>query len=103
MEILEVPALMDTCFRSGSYDDVLDLRAFVSKLALLHPDLPVSRLSTTWKPANPVLECSIHHNHHMHGADFWPAHHWMCELDMRAMRTLEAHECMFVLVILQLH
>ena len=69
MEILEVPALMDTCFRSGSYDDVLDLRAFVSKLALLHPDLPVSRHSTTWKPANSVLECSGHHHHHMHGAD----------------------------------
>ena len=40
-EILEVPALMETCLRNGSYEDALDLRAFVSKTALLHPNMQV--------------------------------------------------------------
>lgn len=41
-DILEVPSLMDICLRSGSYDDALDLKAFISKIAVLQPDLPVS-------------------------------------------------------------
>ncbi|KXZ47031.1 hypothetical protein GPECTOR_38g268 [Gonium pectorale] len=41
MELLEVPALMDTCVRNGVYDEALDLQAFVGRLALLHPDVPV--------------------------------------------------------------
>ena len=32
---------MDICLRSGSYDDALDLRAFVAKIAVLQPDLQV--------------------------------------------------------------
>ena len=45
LEVLEVPSLMDTCLRNGSFDDALDLRAFVSKTALLHPNLPVQLTS----------------------------------------------------------
>jgi hypothetical protein len=41
LELLEVPQLMDACVRNGSYDDALDLRAFVAKMALLHADLKV--------------------------------------------------------------
>lgn len=41
MDILEVPQLMDICMRNGNYDDALDLRAFVAKLALIHPHLQV--------------------------------------------------------------
>ncbi|KAK9789216.1 hypothetical protein WJX73_008063 [Symbiochloris irregularis] len=43
MDILEVPQLMDICMRNGNYDDALDLRAFVAKLALIHPHLQVVR------------------------------------------------------------
>ncbi|KAK9918366.1 hypothetical protein WJX75_003530 [Coccomyxa subellipsoidea] len=41
LELLEVPQLMDACVRNGSYDDALDLRAFVAKMALLHADLKI--------------------------------------------------------------
>lgn len=41
LDILEVPQLMDICVRNGNYDDALDLRAFVAKLALIHPQLQV--------------------------------------------------------------
>lgn len=44
LELLEVPQLMDACVRNGSYDDALDLRAFVAKMALLHADLKVTLL-----------------------------------------------------------
>lgn len=42
LELLEVPQLMDACVRNGSYDDALDLRAFIAKMALLHADLKVA-------------------------------------------------------------
>ena len=41
MDVLEAPQLMDTCVRNGNYDDALDLRAFVAKLLLIHPNLQV--------------------------------------------------------------
>ena len=41
LELLEVPQLMDTCVRNSTYDEALDLEAFVSKLAFLHPELKV--------------------------------------------------------------
>eukprot|EP00887_Chlorella_sp_A99_P006351 scaffold3.g6351.t1 len=41
LELLEVPQLMDTCIRSGNFDEALDLRAFVNKVAVVHGDLPV--------------------------------------------------------------
>ena len=39
LELLEVPQLMDTCIRNGSYDDALDLKGFIGKLAFMHSDL----------------------------------------------------------------
>ncbi|GLC34513.1 hypothetical protein PLESTB_001253200 [Pleodorina starrii] len=44
MELLEVPQLMDTCVRNGVYDEALDLQSFVSRVGLLHPDVPVVKL-----------------------------------------------------------
>ena len=41
VELLEVPQLMDTCVRNGSYDDALDLKGFIGKLAFMHSDLKV--------------------------------------------------------------
>lgn len=41
LELLEVPQLMDTCIRNGSYDDALDLKGFIEKLAFMHSDLMV--------------------------------------------------------------
>ena len=41
LELLEVPQLMDTCIRNGSYDDALDLKGFIGKLAFMHSDLTV--------------------------------------------------------------
>jgi hypothetical protein len=35
---------MDTCVRNGVYDEALDLQAFVSRLGLLHPDVPLIKL-----------------------------------------------------------
>lgn len=43
VELLEVPQLMETCIRNASYDEALDLRAFVNKLAVVHGDLPTVR------------------------------------------------------------
>ena len=36
-----MPQLMDTCVRNGSYDDALDLKGFIGKLAFMHTDLAV--------------------------------------------------------------
>lgn len=41
LELLEVPQLMDTCVRNGNYDDALDLKGFVGKIAFMHSDLKV--------------------------------------------------------------
>jgi hypothetical protein len=35
---------MDTCVRNGIYDEALDLAAFISRLGLLHPNLPAVQL-----------------------------------------------------------
>ena len=32
---------MDTCVRNGNYDDALDLKGFIAKLAFMHSDLQV--------------------------------------------------------------
>eukprot|EP00798_Chlamydomonas_sp_ICE-L_P001567 gene1567-32949_t len=69
--------LMDTCVRNGVYDEALDLQAFISRLGLLHPDVPlvktlmlqVSTSSLGVHAANPdvplvktlMLQVSIHH------------------------------------------
>jgi len=42
-EILEVKQLMETCIRHGSYDEALDLEAFVNKLTVLHPNVSIVR------------------------------------------------------------
>lgn len=44
LEVLEVPALMDTCVRNGIYDEALDLQAFVHRMGLLHPNIPAVRM-----------------------------------------------------------
>ena len=43
LEVLEVPQLLDACARGGAVDEALDLRAFVSRAALLHPDVKARR------------------------------------------------------------
>mmetsp|Transcript_22711 Transcript_22711/g.70153 ORF Transcript_22711/g.70153 Transcript_22711/m.70153 type:complete len:554 (-) Transcript_22711:151-1812(-) len=43
LDLLEAPALVDTCVRNGSFDEALDLEAFVSKVAAVHGNLPVVR------------------------------------------------------------
>ena len=42
LELLEIPQLMNACVRNGSYDEALDLKAFASKIALLHPNVEAS-------------------------------------------------------------
>ena len=44
LELLEVPGLMDTCVRNESYDEALDLEAFVNKMGLLHSELDVVQM-----------------------------------------------------------
>ncbi|KAJ9530654.1 hypothetical protein QJQ45_014816 [Haematococcus lacustris] len=44
VELLEVPQLMDSCVRNGVYDEALDLQAFVTRLGLLHAEVPLVRL-----------------------------------------------------------
>lgn len=44
VELLETPQLMDTCVRNGVCDEALDLHAFVQRLALLHPDIPLVKV-----------------------------------------------------------
>ena len=34
-----MPQLLDACARGGAVEEALDLRAFVARAALLHPDL----------------------------------------------------------------
>lgn len=41
LDLLEIPQLMDTCVRNGNYDEALDLEAYVTKLATMHPKLSV--------------------------------------------------------------
>ncbi|KAG0494247.1 hypothetical protein HPP92_005241 [Vanilla planifolia] len=41
LDLLEIPQLMDTCVRSGNYDEALDLEAFVCKLSKMHCEIPV--------------------------------------------------------------
>ena len=43
IDLLEVPALIDTCIRSGNFDEALDLRAYANKLSVVHGELPVVR------------------------------------------------------------
>ena len=42
LELLEIPQLMTACVRNGSYDEALDLKAFATKSALLHPNVEAS-------------------------------------------------------------
>lgn len=43
LDLLEIPALMDTCIRSGNFDEALDLRAYTNKLSVVHGELPIVR------------------------------------------------------------
>ena len=45
LELLEIPQLMNACVRNGSYDEALDLKAFASKIALLHPNIQAGSLT----------------------------------------------------------
>lgn len=44
LELLDAPQLMDTCVRNGVYDEALDLQACISRVALLHPALPIAQM-----------------------------------------------------------
>lgn len=44
LELLDAPQLMDTCVRNGIYDEALDLHAFIMRVSLLHPDMPIVKL-----------------------------------------------------------
>ena len=46
---------MDICVRNGNYDDALDLRAFVAKLALIHPHLQVLLLVLLWQAMHVLM------------------------------------------------
>jgi hypothetical protein len=35
---------MDTCVRNGVYDEALDLHALLTRVALLHPDMPIAKM-----------------------------------------------------------
>jgi hypothetical protein len=58
LELLDAPQLMDTCVRNGIYDEALDLHAFIMRVALLHPDLPIVKLlaAQVWG-ATVMLQC----------------------------------------------
>jgi hypothetical protein len=43
LDLLEAPSLAEACVRGGCYDEALELQAFVARLAMLHPELPVAR------------------------------------------------------------
>jgi len=43
LDLLEIPALMDTCIRSGNFDEALDLRAYANKLSVVHGELSIVR------------------------------------------------------------
>jgi hypothetical protein len=38
LELLEIPQLMDTCVRSGLYEEALELEAFAQKFLRVHPE-----------------------------------------------------------------
>ena len=60
LEVLEVPQLMDTCVRNGIYDEALDLQAFVSRMGLLHPDIPAVRmLMKQVGGMGPISDCEM--------------------------------------------
>jgi hypothetical protein len=64
VELLEVPQLMDTCVRNGVYDEALDLQAFVSRMGLLHPEVPLIKLLLAQVSLSmSCLSCILHHNH----------------------------------------
>ena len=48
LELLEVPQLLDACARGGAIEEALDLRAFVARAALLHPDLQARHQLAPW-------------------------------------------------------
>jgi len=54
LELLEAPALMDTCVRNGIYDEALDIAACIARLGLLHPDMPVVQALTAQVRAGPA-------------------------------------------------
>jgi len=52
LKLLEVPQWMDTCVRSGFYEESLQLQAFATKLAQKFPNQPIVQ-SIVWHLARP--------------------------------------------------
>jgi len=45
LQVLELPQLMDSCIRSGNYEEALELAAYVRRLRKKHGHIPLIAVS----------------------------------------------------------